>query len=244
MPGRLTAPANISLAATAADSDGTIVKVEFYQGINLLGTDTTSPYSYSWSGVAAGSYTLTAKATDNAGAATTSASVSITVNSSTPPGGTAFLTGQTLGPLRNSYTGWVGMTFTVGTSVVTVTELGRWVVAGNTQTHTVKLVNAATGADVGGGSAGVNTAGAAGGQYKYAALAAPVTLAANTSYHLVTYETAGGDWWYDWNTRVTTTTVARAAGPVYGGTAGVWYPGTWAAANQIYGPVNFRYGGN
>ena len=52
----------------------------------MLGTDTTSPYSNTWNNVAAGSYTLTAKATDNGGAITTSAPVNITVN---PAGGSA-----------------------------------------------------------------------------------------------------------------------------------------------------------
>ncbi len=37
----------------------------------LIGTDTTSPYSIAWSGIAAGTYTLTAKATDNSGAEST-----------------------------------------------------------------------------------------------------------------------------------------------------------------------------
>ncbi|MNE77862.1 Chitodextrinase precursor [compost metagenome] len=49
-----TAPASITINATAADADGTISKVEFYNGATLLGTDTSSPYSYSWTGVAAG----------------------------------------------------------------------------------------------------------------------------------------------------------------------------------------------
>nr|WP_167856416.1 Ig-like domain-containing protein [Hymenobacter metallicola] len=75
-----TAPATVTLAATAADTDGTVSKVEFYNGATLLGTDTSSPYSYSWTGVAAGTYSITAKATDNGNAATTSAAVSITVN--------------------------------------------------------------------------------------------------------------------------------------------------------------------
>jgi len=74
-----TAPASIVLTAAAADSDGSIAKVEFYQGTTLLGIATTSPYSYTWTGVAAGTYTITAKATDNAGAVTTSAAVSVTV---------------------------------------------------------------------------------------------------------------------------------------------------------------------
>src|SRR5262249_1152618 len=40
---------------------------------------TSSPYTYLWAGVGAGSYTLTAKATDNSGAATTSPAISILV---------------------------------------------------------------------------------------------------------------------------------------------------------------------
>jgi glucose/arabinose dehydrogenase/regulation of enolase protein 1 (concanavalin A-like superfamily) len=79
-----TAPANITIQATATDSDGTISQVDFYYGSNLIGTDTTSPYSINWNNVAAGTYNLTAKATDNSGAITTSTSVIITVQ---PAGG-------------------------------------------------------------------------------------------------------------------------------------------------------------
>jgi len=77
-----TAPASIIISVTVSDSDGTISKVDFYQGATLLGTDTTGPsYSYTWGSVAAGSYSLTAKATDNDGAVTTSTAVNITVKS-------------------------------------------------------------------------------------------------------------------------------------------------------------------
>ncbi|PJJ60567.1 Ig-like domain-containing protein [Hymenobacter chitinivorans] len=76
-----TAPASITITANAADANGTVSKVEFYNGATLLGTDTSSPYSFSWSSVAAGTYSLTARATDNAGATTTSAAVSVTVTS-------------------------------------------------------------------------------------------------------------------------------------------------------------------
>ncbi|MDO8413506.1 MAG: DNRLRE domain-containing protein, partial [Gallionellaceae bacterium] len=44
----VTAPATITLAATATD-DGTISKVEFYNGTTLLNTDTTAAYGYIWS---------------------------------------------------------------------------------------------------------------------------------------------------------------------------------------------------
>ena len=80
------APANITINATANDTDGSITKVEFYEGANKLGEDLSSPYSFNWNSVAAGSYSLTAKATDNAGFITTSSVVNITVvSSNTPP---------------------------------------------------------------------------------------------------------------------------------------------------------------
>ena len=62
-----TAPASISVTASAADSDGTVTKVEFFNGAAKLGEDTTAPYSFTWSGVAAGTYTVTARASDNLG---------------------------------------------------------------------------------------------------------------------------------------------------------------------------------
>jgi endoglucanase Acf2 len=71
--------APISLTVNATDADGSISKVEFYAGSTLVGTDTSSPYGVSWTPPAAGSYVLTTRATDNAGAATTSAAVSVTV---------------------------------------------------------------------------------------------------------------------------------------------------------------------
>lgn len=76
-----TAPATVSLAATASDTDGTIAKVEFFQGATLIATVTSSPYQYSWTGVAQGTYSVTAKATDNDGGVTTSTAANITVNS-------------------------------------------------------------------------------------------------------------------------------------------------------------------
>jgi hypothetical protein len=67
------------VGAVALDSDGTVSKVEFFQGALKLGEDTTVPYSYDWNNVAAGDYVLTARATDNAGEITTSAAINISV---------------------------------------------------------------------------------------------------------------------------------------------------------------------
>ena len=80
-----TAPASVTISANAADTDGTVAKVEFYNGSTKLGESTSAPYQFSWGSVAAGTYTLSAKATDNAGAATTSATRTITVVAPAPP---------------------------------------------------------------------------------------------------------------------------------------------------------------
>ncbi|WP_108870094.1 glycosyl hydrolase family 18 protein [Aquimarina aquimarini] len=69
----------ISITANATDSDGTVTKVEFYNGTVMLGEDTTAPYEYTWQNVAAGNYSITAKATDNQTASTTSTAIAITV---------------------------------------------------------------------------------------------------------------------------------------------------------------------
>ncbi len=74
--------ANITITATAADADGTVSKVEFFQGATKIGESSTSPYSLLWNNVPIGSYALTAKATDNQTAATVSTAVNITVNAS------------------------------------------------------------------------------------------------------------------------------------------------------------------
>src|SRR4029078_12697208 len=76
-----TAPVNITLTATASDTDGSVTKVEFFQSQSTtpLGTVTSAPYSFNWTNVPVGSYSLTAKATDNSGAQTTSTAVNVTV---------------------------------------------------------------------------------------------------------------------------------------------------------------------
>jgi hypothetical protein len=103
-----TAPAIIPLVADASDSDsnGSIAKVEFFQGATKLGEDLNAPYEFNWTGVAQGNYTLTARATDNLGVTTTSAGVTITVNPpdtlppvvslTSPAGGATFLAPATI----------------------------------------------------------------------------------------------------------------------------------------------------
>jgi len=75
-----TALDNITIDAVATDTDGSISKVEFYQGTTKLGEDLTSPYSFIWNSVPAGFYNLTVKAIDNRFTETISAVVPVTVN--------------------------------------------------------------------------------------------------------------------------------------------------------------------
>lgn len=80
------APATITLTSNASDGDGSIQQVSFYRNGSLIGTSHTTganQFSISWSNVAAGSYSLTAVATDNLGGTTTSAPVNVVVNA--PP---------------------------------------------------------------------------------------------------------------------------------------------------------------
>ncbi|MFG2106523.1 glycoside hydrolase family 48 protein [Micromonospora chersina] len=64
--GPFEAPADVPLTATASDPDGTISKVEFYRNGLLVNTDTSAPYGYTLEDLPAGSYTVQAKAYDNA----------------------------------------------------------------------------------------------------------------------------------------------------------------------------------
>jgi regulation of enolase protein 1 (concanavalin A-like superfamily) len=102
-----TAPASIAVSATASDPDGTVARVEFRAGTTVLGTDTTSPYTLTWSNAAAGSYTITAVATDNSGRSSTSAARTVTVSGpssnqaptvslTTPVGGATFPAGASI----------------------------------------------------------------------------------------------------------------------------------------------------
>jgi regulation of enolase protein 1 (concanavalin A-like superfamily) len=87
-----TAPATVTMSATASDADGTIARVEFYNGPTLLNTDTTAPYAFTWSSVPAGTYGIRAIAYDNSGASATPSTASITVTAPANQPPTATLT--------------------------------------------------------------------------------------------------------------------------------------------------------
>jgi hypothetical protein len=150
-----------------------------------------------------------------------------------------FVTSMTVSnsSLTNSLPTWVGMEIQVGAAPVVVTSLGRIYVPGNTGTHTLKLVDALTGADLANGSVNVTMAPPALSPFVYADLPAPVTLNAGHVYYLVTQEFQQGDYLYDSTTTIQTTGVAIVLGPV--NNRRDWSPAS--APNQTYGPVDFKY---
>ena len=93
----LLAPATITIEAAASDADGSVVRVDFYRGTTLLGSDISSPYGFTWTNVPSGSYSLTAVATDNEGGAGSSAAVPVSVSSSGNTAPVASVTGPATG---------------------------------------------------------------------------------------------------------------------------------------------------
>lgn len=117
-----TAPASITITADASDSDGSVAQVDFYRGSNVIGTATSAPYSVTWNNVPAGSYALTAVATDNLGATVTSAPVNVTVMPGAPATPTSLVA-------------------TGGNSTVSLS----WAASSGAQSYTVKRGLAASG---------------------------------------------------------------------------------------------------
>jgi hypothetical protein len=210
-----------------------VSKVDFFSGSSLLATAPSSPYGFVWNNVLAGNYTLTARATDNLGAVGNSAAINVNVAG----GGasTAFVTSYVQSTARNDFDGWLGLGFTVGPAPITVTQLGRLWLSGNSQTHTLKLISSITGANV---SVSISMTGGSAGQFVYGTLSSAVTLSANTRYYLVSQETAGGDQWGHDNTTVTTASNATCDGPVLSDPYGGWT--LRLVPNTTFGPLNFR----
>jgi len=114
-----TAPATITINANASDPDGNVTKVEFFHEGTKIGEDLSSPYSITWNNVTAGSYTLTAKATDNEDAQTTSEQVAITVTNS----GNCTASGTILRELWTNVTGTTVSTIPINSTPNSTSQL-------------------------------------------------------------------------------------------------------------------------
>ena len=70
---------NITLTANAADSDGQVVRVDFFANGSLLGGVSSAPFTFVWTNATSGVHDLSARATDNSGASVLSQSVAVNV---------------------------------------------------------------------------------------------------------------------------------------------------------------------
>jgi hypothetical protein len=79
-PGAVLAePATVTLRASASDPDGSVTNVQFFSGATPVGAVASAPFDLTLSGLTAGNYSFTARATDNLGLSATSAPVSVSV---------------------------------------------------------------------------------------------------------------------------------------------------------------------
>jgi len=127
--GEVTFP-DITITATADDPNGTIEKVEFYDGTTLLATCTAKPYKAVLSGAKAAKHTLKAVATDNDGETSTAtvevtfqAPTSLTISTDFKEGG-VLPTGWTTYDSQERRTGYSGG-YTQGCRVLQFTGSSR-----------------------------------------------------------------------------------------------------------------------
>ncbi len=107
----------VIITASASDFNGTVQQVDFYQDNVLIGSDQSGPFSVEWH-PAAGNYTLTAVATDNDGAQTTSLPVAVTIAPLMRCSETS------TAAIQGSFTTGYKCTYeTIGTSVIVTFEL-------------------------------------------------------------------------------------------------------------------------
>jgi glucose/arabinose dehydrogenase/type 1 glutamine amidotransferase len=69
----------ITFSAAASDLGGTITKVDYFENANLFATVTNAPYKFIWSNAPANSYLICARATDNTGNSSVSATRTIKI---------------------------------------------------------------------------------------------------------------------------------------------------------------------
>jgi len=77
---RLLAGSNATITTTANDTDGTVVRVEFYEsGTNFIGVVSNTPFNLTSTNIMPGNFALSARVFDNLGASNNSATVNIQV---------------------------------------------------------------------------------------------------------------------------------------------------------------------
>jgi len=120
----LGSPATVNLSATAADSDGSISKVEFYRNNTLIATVTVplaDAYTYTDGNVAAGTHSYTAKVYDDATPPAVSTSAARLITVSATGAGAINVAAQANGAIATASTSYAG---TFGTTAYTFPASG------------------------------------------------------------------------------------------------------------------------
>ncbi|HEY3378553.1 MAG TPA: glycosyl hydrolase family 28-related protein, partial [Armatimonadota bacterium] len=151
-----------------------------------------------------------------------------------------FFTVANNGGARNNITGCFGYEFTVGSQPLIVRALGRSVATsgGMANSHVVNIWQVSNQTCVASATVTSTSPGDVYG-YKFATLGTPVTLAANTTYRIVSDETNAGDKWLDLSTVTGYKAIASITQAVSGTTQGAYPTTTAGSANSVYGAPTF-----
>ena len=232
-----TAPAAIGLAATVTANGHTITQVQFYNGATLLGAVAAMPYSFSWTNVSAGSYSLTAQAVYDSGSTATCAPVNVTCVNATSV--------TTIWPVT-------AVPGTVDDGPDSAVELGvkfRSDIAGSITGIRFYKATANTGTHVGNlwSSAGTNLAtatfsGETASGWQQVSFATPVAIASNTVY-VASYHASNGHYSEDDNyfasKGVDNPPLHALTNGVSGGNGVYAYGASSAFPNQTWNAANY-----
>jgi len=158
------------------------------------------------------------------------------------------LTWVTTSAFQNPTSGWYGFQFNTGGNTPRISHLGRYRLASNSGTHNLRLYQYVDGAggDALLGSASVDLSTGPDYDFVYGRLTSPVTLAASTTYYIISEESSTGDQFFQdhWSapyTRLTTFTsgIATEGGSVHTTSLGS------VTIDQTsdfftFGPLNFK----
>lgn len=143
--------------------------------------------------------------------------------------------------LRNDFTAHLGFWFQVSNQNVVVTSLGRWVYAGDGESHTLKIFTNRLDTTIGElTNVTINLAGATTNQFAYVDLPTPYTLLAGGYYFIGSSEINGGahDRWGENDTTITHLTIAIVRGSGY--TTDGLAIGSAESLDHTYGPLDFK----
>ncbi len=144
-------------------------------------------------------------------------------------------TASPIGTPVNTFTGSIGFKFTNTTGVtITVTQLGRWMISGNSHSHTMAICDT-SGTSL--ASVSVNMSGATVGAFKYGTLGSSYDIAAGVSVYFMSSEVTGQDTYYGNADAVVTITNIGRIESAYIDTV----PHNGGDVGRMFGPISFQY---